>query len=88
MTQEYNTRCLTPDFANSCLTLDVSSINSKEIHTYIHIILCIIHTYIHIILCIKDEKIWILFYVYQSWGWGKNKSLCISHIFTFSSFLM
>ena len=45
MTHEYNTRCLTPDFANFCLTLDVSSINSKEINTYIHMI-----------LCIKDEK--------------------------------
>ena len=45
MIQEYNTRCLIPDFANFCLTLDVSLINSKEIHKYIHII-----------LYIKDEK--------------------------------
>ena len=46
MAQEYNTRCLFPYFASFCLTLDVSSINSKEIETYIHII-----------LYIKDEKI-------------------------------
>ena len=38
-TQEYNTRCLAPDFANLCLTLDVSAMNSKEIHTYTQIIL-------------------------------------------------
>ena len=76
-TQEYNTRCLTPDFANLCLTLDVSAMNSKEIHTYTYII-----------LYMKNAKYQHFSMFIKSWGWGENKSFCISHRFTLSSLLM